>query len=462
MLVQAVAAFAVVITAMIVAIIRFKVHPLVAMLVSAVVLGLGAGIPASEVPGHLTQGFGGGVGGIGLLVLFGMILGTVLQQSGAASAMANLMLRRVAPQRLPLALNLTGYAVGGPVTFDPAFVVLAGVAKDLARSTKIPYITLVTGLSVGLQVAHNMLIPTPGPFVVAGNVGASIPWLVLWGVVVSLPAALVGGVVYGKWLGRRLDNVAVPAMPTTDLDPAEQDEAHTPGVGAAPGSLGIGLVLLPILLILLGHGVTRLVDEGSAAHEVLSFVGNPTIALFISAIVSYVVLRKYLPETLTEVVRTAVAAAAPTLAVVGASGAIGRMIAQSAIGTELPERLGELTETSALGTVMVIIAWVVALTMRLAIGGTSTSLLISSTVIGPLIAGMPGVSPVLVALAITAGALGPALPNGPRFWLVSETSGLGVKNTLRSWTVGLTISSVVGLVLVVLLSLFASALPGLH
>ena len=461
MLVQAVAVFAVVITAMLVAIIRFKVHPFLAMIVSAVVMGLGSGITPTDVTGHISQGFGGAVGGVGMLVLFGMIFGSILQQSGVAASMAAMMLRRVSPQRVPLAMNLTGWLVAVPVTFDAAFVLLIDVAKNLARSAKVPLITVVTALTVGLQVAHNMLIPTPGPLTVAGNVNASIPWMLLWTIVVSLPAALIGGVLYGRWLGRRREYAtSLGELPGDAAAPAEQnDVAATP---APSGALGISLALLPIVLILLGHGVAQFLDEGTAWQMALAFVGNPTIALLTSVIVSFLALRRYLQGTLTEITRAATWAAAPTVVILGASGALGRMIAQSPIGTKLPEVLADMPQTAMLGTVMVIIAWVVAQTMRFAMGGTSVSLMTSSAIMGPIIAGMSGVSPVLIAVAITSGAVGLSLPTNARFWLVAEGSGLDMKSTLRSWTVGLTISGIVGLVLVTVLSLFASVLPGLH
>ncbi len=469
MLVQDVAVFAVVITVMFVAIIRFKVHPFLAMMVAAIAIGLGSGLAPTEVTAHLGQGFGGTVGGVGVLVLLGMIFGLILQKSGVAASIAGVMLRRVGRNRVPLAMNLTGYLVAIPVTFDAAFYLLVDVAKTLSRSAKVPLITVITALTVGLQVTHAMVVPTPGPLAVAGNVGASVPWVLLWSLVVSVPAALIGGVVYGKWLGKRpeyaldfgpelSDGDAAAAAPRTDADlPAAAEAGTTPS-----GALGISLVLLPVALILLGTGVTQLLAEGSAGHEALAFVGHPSIAMLISVIVGFFVLRRHLGGSLTELAQSAIAKAAPIVVILGASGSLGRMLGQTAIGTELPDVLAELPQGAALGTVMVILAWVVAQVLRLAMGSTTVSLLTSSAILGPIIAGMPGVSPVLVAIAITAGAIGLSMPTNSRFWLVGETSGFDMRTTLRSWTVGLTISGVVGLILTIVLSLFAGVLPGLH
>ena len=475
MLVQAVVVFVVVITAMFVAIIRFKVHPFLAMMVAALAVGLGSGLRPTEVAAHVGQGFGGTVGGVGVLVLLGMVFGLILQRSGVAAAIAAIMLRRVGAKRVPLAMNLTGYLVAVPVTFDAAFYLLVDVAKTMARTAKVPLVTVITALTVGLQVTHAMVIPTPGPLAVAGNVGASVPWVLLWSLVVSLPAALIGGVLYGRWLGRRpqyADHFGenVPAASAASAAPVIDDADADAGSGAsgaaghlAPsGALGITLVLLPVALILLGTGVAQFLDEGSAWYEALAFAGHPTVAMLTSVVVAFLVLRRHLASTLTDLARSAIATAAPIVVILGASGALGRMLGQTAIGTELPDVLADLPQTAALGTVMVILAWVVAQVLRFAMGSTTVSLLTSSAIMGPIVATMTDVSPVLVAIAITAGAIGLSLPTNSRFWLVGETAGFDMKTTLRSWTAGLTIAGVVGLVLTIVLSLFAGVLPGLH
>ena len=157
-----------------VSIMRFKMHPFLSLLLGGIIMGVLCRMDLTTVASTLASGFGSTMGGIGIIILWGIVLGNLLHQSGCTNQIANLMLKVSGQKNAPLAVTLTGFLVSIPVFFDAAFVILINLVKQLSRKGKIPFITLVTSLAVGLITTHAMVIPTPGPLAVAGNMGGSI------------------------------------------------------------------------------------------------------------------------------------------------------------------------------------------------------------------------------------------------------------------------------------------------
>ena len=199
--------FAVSLVFVLVSIIKFNLHPFLSLLIGGLIMGILAGLPLTQVADGLAAGFGSTMQGIGILIILGVGLGHLLHISGCTSQIAAAMLKLTGQKRAGVAVNLTGYIVSIPVFFDAAFVILVNLVKSLSRKGKIPFVSLVTALSVGLIVTHAMVIPTPGPIAVAGTMGVNIGWFLLYSIVVSLPASLVGGVLYGKYLGGKAEYV---------------------------------------------------------------------------------------------------------------------------------------------------------------------------------------------------------------------------------------------------------------
>jgi len=487
MLIQAFIAFGLAIIFVLVAIMKFKMHAFLALLLGALLMGLVSGLPLDRVAAELTTGFGNTMGGVGIIIMFGIIFGTILQQSGMAEAIADMILRRTGERNAPLAMALTGYVVSIPVFFDAAFVILFGLIRSISRKARIPLVTLVVALAIGLSATHAMVIPTPGPLAVAANMGADIPWMLFWSIIVSLPAALVGGVLYGKWLGRRPeyandfgDAFADEALIAETVQNSEGfaaedsiDMPHADSVATAAntltpprtlpsGGLGIFLILIPIILILAGTAVLQFIPEGTFLYQLTTFIGDRNIALLISAIIAYLVLRPYLTSSLTEIIASSAAVAAPILLITGAGGALGRMIGQSAIGTDLSGQFHGLAYATGAGTLLVIIGWFISQALRFAQGSTTVALITASAILGPIVADIPGAPVVLIAIAITAGGMGLSMPNDSGFWVVGNLARFDVKTTFRTWTAGLTIMGITALLITVVLSLFAGVLPGLH
>lgn len=179
-----------------VSIMKYKVNAFISLLLTAIFVGLLTMMPLKDIAGTIAKGFGGTLQGIGIVIALGVMLGQILHETGCTEQIANVMLRAVGRQNSPLAVNLTGYFVSIPVFFDAAFVILMPLLKQLRRMTEVPIITYVTALAVGLITTHALVIPTPGPLAVAGNMKADIGFFLLYSIIVSLPAALLAGWIY--------------------------------------------------------------------------------------------------------------------------------------------------------------------------------------------------------------------------------------------------------------------------
>jgi len=449
-----------------VTIMKFRMHPFLSLLLGGILMGILTKLKLSTIASTMASGFGSTLGGIGIIILWGIVLGNLLHKSGCTEQIAALMLRASGPDNSPLAIALTGYIVSIPVFFDAAFVILVNLVKQLSRKGKVPFITLVTSLGVGLITTHAMVIPTPGPLTVVGNMNAGIGAFFVYGALVALVAVLVAGVAYARSLGRRkayaddfanaFDDIEGPEL--TDTDKAKPS-----------GGLGIFLILFPILLILIGTLGKEIIGKSMAAaangtdsfgYQFMSFIGDKNIALMIGAIVAYLVLRRYLTDGFEPFITDSARDAGPIFLITGAGGAFGAIINATGIGDQLVTGMSGWTSASAT-ILLILIAWLISQILRAAQGSTTVALVTTSALFGPLVAGLGTVSPVLVGLAICAGGIGVSLPNDSGFWVVNRFAKFSLRQTIDSWTIGGTISGVTALVLIILLSLCQGFLPGL-
>ena len=455
---QIILAFVLALVFVLLTIIKFNLHPFLSLILGGIIMGVVSGLDIIEVIAGLATGFGNTMAGIGILIISGIILGDLLHKSGAMEEIANLLIEKLGADRTPLAMNLTGIIVSIPVFFDAAFVILVNLAKSLSKKGKIPFVSLVTSLSVGLIVTHAVVIPTPGPTSVAGTLNANVGWFIFYGIIVSLIGATVGGVVYGRYIGNT-DEFKNDFANAFD-DEAEVLESKKQSTARPSGGLGILLILFPILLILLGSIFTMVLDEGTSMYTFFRVIGDKNIALLISVFVAYFALRPYLAENLNEITSGSTTSAGSILAITGAGGSFGAIIGMSGIGDVIVDAMSGLTGSSV-GLIIIIVAYLVSALLRMAQGSTTVALVTTSAIFAPILLGVTGVSSVLVGLAICAGGAGYSLPNDSGFWVVSRFSKLTTTQTLKTWTAGGTIASLVTLAAIVVLSFLSGLLPGL-
>lgn len=438
--------FVISIAVLLAAIIKFKANAFIALLGTAILTGFLVNMPLTEISAGIARGFGNTLGGVGIVIGLGIIFGNILAESRAINAIAEGLLRRVGERNAPLAINISGWLISIPVFMDAAFVIFTPLVRQIQKATKKPLVPLVCALGVGTIASHAMVIPTPGPVAVAGNMGVNIGAFLFYSIVVSLPATLVAGVVYARFLEGRADPDAYSHL--EDVAPAPA-AAPTPSMG-----LSLGTLLFPLLLILFGSIAAMLLPASSPLKPVAAFLGDKNIALLIGVVAAFLVLRGYIAKSTEEIIIEACGSAGLIFLITGAGGSFGTIINASGIGKYLVATMqGWNVPLLALG-------FLLSQLLRSAQGSTTVALVTTSSILGPLVAGTDA-SPVLVALAICAGGIGGSLPNDSGFWVLSRYSGISVADTIKAWTIGGTIVGVVAFTLIAILSMMPF-LPGLH
>lgn len=426
-------------------IIKWKVEPFLALTVSAFGTAIAIGIPLKEVPGIVTSGFGNTLVGVGILIGLGVIFGQFLGASGAVEKIAGSLLKIFGIKNSPAGLAMSGTLVSIPVFFDAAFVILSGLLKSLATRTGISIVTFVTALGIGLITSHNMIAPTPGPMVVAENTGADLGLFILYGILVAIPATLVGGFIYGMFIGKRIQT-------TEEVVVAEEAENKAPRKEIST-SLSFGMLALPIVLIL-ANTISKMLYPGTAIETFFGFIGDKNIALLISVFAAIIFLRPYIAEDSGKLYSEAIATGGMIVLITGAGGAFGAVINHSGIGDYL------ITTMQSWSIPVLMLAFIFSQILRASLGSSTVALVTTSSIMGPLVLDL-GVSPILLGLAICAGGIGLSLPNDSGFWVVNRFGKLTVTQTLKVWTLGGFIAGLTALASVYVLSLFSGILPGL-
>lgn len=433
-------------------IIKFKWDAFISLLIIALGLGLVSSIPAKEVPGIMAGGFGGTLTGVGILIGLGIIFGQFLASSGAISKIASGMLRAFGVKNSPYAMAATSITVSIPVFFDAAFIILHKLIQNLSIKTKISLSTFVAILAIGLITAHSLIIPTPGPLVVADQTGSDIGIFFLYGLLVAIPAVLVGGVIYGKFIGKKITNEGrLDASEVVDLD-----EVKDPNRKEISTGLSFGMLALPIVLIL-SNTVVGLIFKDNPDHFVNTFfstIGDKNVALLISVIVAMFALKPYIQEDNKTIFADAFNQSGMVILITGAGGAFGKVVQETGIGDLIINLMQGLSMPALL------LAFLFAQILRASLGSATVALVTTSAIMGPMAVEL-GVSPVLLGLAICAGGIGLSLPNDSGFWVVSKFGRLSMTETLKVWSIGGFASGVTALVAVYILSMFTGILPGL-
>jgi len=428
-------------------ILKLKVEPFMSLIAVALVTAIFLGFPLADIPGVVATGFGTTLIGVGILIGLGIIFGQLLGASGAIEKIAEAVLKLFGVKRSAAGLSITGILVSIPVFFDAAFVILSGLVKSLSKKTGISIVTFVTALGVGLIVTHSMIPPTPGPLVVAENTGADLGLFIIYGLICAIPATLIGGYFYGTFIGKRIKVSGVEGVEEElPVEPTKTGKEISTG-------LSLALLALPISLILL-NTVTKLWLPEGQLTTVLGFIGDKNVALFISVVVALIVLRPYIQVPYSKLYDEAMNSAGMIMLVTGAGGAFGAVISKSGIGDHL------VLTMQSWSMPVLLLAFVFSQILRASLGSATVALITTSAILGPLATEL-GASPVLLGLAICAGAIGLSLPNDSGFWVVNKFGRLTIPQTLQAWTIGGFIAGLSALGMVYILSLFSGFLPGI-
>jgi GntP family gluconate:H+ symporter len=439
------AAVALAVAFIVVATTRWKMHPFLALLLAALAVGLGAGLSPAQTLAAISGGFGRTVGAIGVVIACGCIIGTALEKSGCAQVMAAWVLRLTGERRAVLAMAGTGALVSISVFCDSGFVILSSLAKSLARRTGESFAAFAVALAMGLYATHCMVPPTPGPIAAAGALGASLGRVIGLGLLVSLPVVATT-YLYARWIGRR-----VPLMPASEADDAAVANAHSrPGTAAA-----FFPIILPVALIALKSWADAPGQPAGVgtAKAVLSFLGEPALALLLGVFGAWWVVRRYGAAAFGGWTSDGVKDAGTIILITAAGGAFGGVLRETPLGLLVGARLGLLE----LGAFNLVVPFVIAAGLKTAQGSSTVAMITTAGVIAPLLGGLGlahGYGPVLATLAVAGGAMMVSHVNDSFFWVITQLSGMTVAQGYRTVTVASGIAGLTALAAVLVLAVW--------
>ena len=417
-------------------ILALKLHAFLALTISSMALGLAAGMPPDKVLKSIQSGFGDALGFIAVVVGLGAMIGRFLEHSGGGRVLADWLLEKFGTERAAWAILAAAFLVGLPLFFEVGFVILAPLVWNLARETKRSLLFYGLPMAAALTTVHSMVAPHPAPAAAAQLFGADLGLSILYGVAVSVPMAILGGIVYGGWLAKRM-NIAVPDI--SEAAP-KQDPAQAP-----PPSLGV-VILLLVLPVILIFGATLANLYKVPFRPAAVFFGHPFTALTITALVAiywFGIRRGVTRENAGKMAAQSLAPMGALLCIMGGGGAFKQVIVDSGVG----QYAGQLLMTSSISPLLV--AWAIAAAMRIAQGSATVAIITAAGIVAPIVKGIPGYSPNIIMLALGCGGSGFSHVSDSGFWLVNQYFGMTVTQTLKSWTAMKVIESVVGLGIVV-------------
>ncbi|QKZ14821.1 GntP family permease [Spirosoma sp. KUDC1026] len=405
-----------------------KVNAFFALLLAALGVGLLSGLPLGTLVGTLKLGFGHTMEKIGLLIILGTTLGVILEKTGATMSMANRILRLVNEKNAPAAIALTGFIIGFPIFCDSGFIILSGLNHSLVRKTHHRMPVMAAALATSLYAVHCLVPPHPGITAAAvatavGTAGGDLGRVMLWGLGLSIPAALVG-YAWSMWRGRSITHEYL--APETDDVVVD----HLP-----PAWLSFLPVVLPIALIasksiVMLYTLPTEVEE-SLLLQLLSFVGDPVMALGVGVVISLLLIRQQNRQDLSHWLTDGVDKAGMILAIIAAGGMFGEMLQATGMGKNLGDLLGGLS----LG---IFFPFLIASILKTAQGSSTVAVITTSSLITPLLADLGLDSPTALTLTILsmgAGSMTISHANDAYFWVISRFSNLETAATLKVYSI---------------------------
>ncbi len=445
MILLAVIAFIVIATS------KFKLHPFLTLILASFIAAFAYGLPSSSIAKTITSGFGGILGYIGLVIVLGTIIGTILEKSGAAITMADVVIKVLGKRFPTLTMSIIGYLVSIPVFCDSGFVILNSLKQSMANRMKVSSVSMSVALATGLYATHTFVPPTPGPIAAAGNLGleSNLGLVIAVGIFVAAVAALAGML----W-ANRFANVEPDGEGAEELKhSSEEFEKLKAAYGKLPSpTKAFSPIFVPILLICLGsiaNFPSKPLGE-ALLFDILVFLGQPVNALMIGLLLSISLLKSDNKiQEFSERISQGLVVAAPILLITGAGGAFGAVLKATGIGTMLGETL------SVLG-IGIFMPFIVAAALKSAQGSSTVALVTTSALVAPMLGDIGLASDlgrVLTVMAIGAGAMTVSHANDSFFWVVAQFSRMSVKQAYKAQTMATLIQGVTAMLLVYLLSL---------
>ncbi len=452
-------AFIIAIVVMIVMISKFKIHPFISIMSISLILGLLAGIPIvdqktadgatiSGLASVIGAGFSGTFSSIGIVIILGALIGSILEQTGAALKLADMVIRLVGKNNPVLAIELMGWVVSIPVFCDSGFVILNPIRKALVQRTGASSVAMSVGLASGLYLSHVFIPPTPGPIAAASTLGIGNNLLIVMGMgCLCSILPLIAAFVYAKFIGKR-----VKASDEADAgEVVKTYEELVAEYGTLPsGWNSLAPIIVPIILMALSSIVSMAGLKG-IIRDLLTFLGTPIIALAVGTIFAIIQLagaKKM--EQFYKITNDTLMTVGPILFVTAAGGVLGKIISSSDMVNYISAHAGVLS------TMGIFFPFLLSAILKSAQGSSTVALTTTAGIVAPLLEVLGFTTPVqvtLVCMAIGAGAMTVSHANDSFFWVVTNFGAMTPEQGYKTQTVNTLIMGIAAILEIALLSL---------
>ncbi|HEY4108506.1 GntP family permease [Puia sp.] len=419
---------------------RYRVHAFFALLLSCLVVGLGVGFPLNDVVATAKDGFGNIMKSLGLIIVLGTTLGVVLEYTGSTRVMAAYILKKIGPRRAAAAISLTGFIVGLPIFCDSGFIVLSGLNQSLAKSSRIPMAVIAVSLATGLYSVHCLIPPHPGAAAAAGTMGVDFGRLIVAGVLVAIPAAVIGHC-WARYAGRNgmsaeslvpsTQPATASGTPPTPLT-ANQDDHPTPQTASQEISPFRAFlpVITPILLIALKSFFLVEHTTGLRWLSIFLSLGDPVIALLTGVLLAFTGGRSWNRIVIGRLLNDSVEKAGSILVIIGAGGAFGAILAATKMGEQLSAHL-------PLAGMGIFFPFLLTFLLKTAQGSSTVAIITAASIVKPLLPALglaSGNGPLLCILSMGAGSMMISHANDAYFWVIARFSGLDMRTMLKVYS----------------------------
>ncbi len=441
-------------------VLKTKIQAFLALIITTVVIGVIGGMPLNTITldngtkfgilQSITSGFGNTLSSIGIIIGFGVMLGAIFEETGAAKRMALCFLKVFGKNKEEEAMAFTGFLVSIPIFCDSGFIILSPIAKAISKVTKKSLISLGVALAAGLVITHTMVPPTPGPWGVCGIFGIDVGEFILLALVLSIPMTIAAIIYARKYIAKKLnwivnekdEIVPAPAGTVASDDAINLDEKDLPSTFSS-----FLPILLPVVLILI-NTVSTATKMTGGIFTILIFLGQPIVAVGIGLLTAIFVLgRKMSRKEILSFMEQGMMSAGIIMLVTGGGGALGQIIKDSGLGTYMAEGI------TAMHVPIILLPILISTVMRFIQGSGTVAMTTAASISAPIILAT-GANPVLSALACCVGSCFFSYFNDSYFWVVNRTLGVSeAKDQIRVWSITTTIIWAVGCLEVLLLSL---------
>ena len=452
--------FVIAIILMILMISKFKVHPFLALMSISLVLAVVAGIDLSKIPAMIGVGFSGTFKSIGIVIIFGTIIGTVLEKTGAALKLADMVVKLVGQRRPELAMLIMGWVVGIPVFCDSGFVVLNSIREALYKKISASPVAMSVALSGGLYASHVFIPPTPGPIAAAGTLGlgGNLLLVIIMGTVVSVPV-LVAVYFFSKSIAK---SVTISDKEADATITASYEELLKKFGKLPCGFLSLAPIIMPIIFMAVGSVIDVLakqgmLDKAALLPKIFLFLGNPIIALAIGVIFCVFLLAetKKMRE-FDHITNESLKIAGPILFITAAGGVLGNVITEAGFVNFIKEN------ASTIKAIGIFFPFIISAVLKTAQGSSTVAIITTASIMGAFSDGnslmyilgfTSEISAALCVMAIASGAMCVSHANDSYFWVVTNFSKMTADQGYRTQTAMTFIMGIVGMISVYILSL---------